>query len=135
MLIVHFIGIAMGVGTSLAFMFLGIASSKLSKEEATKITLHNFALSKMGQIGLVLLLVSGGYLMTPYWGSLGANALLVIKLTLFVVLGAVIGMVGAKAKKAKLGDTDKHLNSIKTLGSFAMLLGLTIIVLAVLVFH
>lgn len=135
MLIIHFIGIAMGLGTSFAFMFLGIAASKMEKEEAQKFQLNTFAISKMGQIGLLLLLVSGGYLMTPFWASLTDNPMLMIKLTLYLVLGALIGIISAKAKKAKLGDTEKHLNAIKPLGMIAMLTGLTIVCLAVYIFH
>lgn len=33
MLIVHFLGLAMGLGTSFAFMFLGMVSDKMEKEE------------------------------------------------------------------------------------------------------
>ena len=67
MLIVHFIGLAMGLGTSIAFMIFGIASSKMEKEEGQKFIVNAFTLSKMGNIGIVLLIISGGYLITPYW--------------------------------------------------------------------
>lgn len=135
MLIIHFIGIAMGLGTSFAFMFLGIAASKMEKEEAKKFQVNSFAISTMGHVGLVLLLVSGGYLMTPYWSSLTEMPLLMAKLTLYLVLGALIGIISSKAKKAKLDDTEKHLLAIKPLGQIAMLVGLTIVCLAVYIFH
>ncbi len=75
MLIVHFIGLAMGIGTSFAFLFLGIASSKMEQNEGQKFTLNTFALAKMGHVGLALLIISGGYLMTPYWESLANTPL------------------------------------------------------------
>jgi len=37
MLIIHFLGLAMGLGTSFAIMFLGIAGSKMDKEEGKKL--------------------------------------------------------------------------------------------------
>ena len=52
LLIMHFIGLIMGLGTGFAFMFLGIAASKLEKLEARKMAINNFALITMGHIGL-----------------------------------------------------------------------------------
>lgn len=109
MLIIHFIGLAMGLGTSLAHMFLGMASGKMEKAEAVKFVLHSFALSKMGHIGLTLLVVSGIYLMTPLWSNLMSMLLLIGKLVLVLILSELIGMISAKARKAKAGDAEIHL--------------------------
>ena len=135
MLIVHFIGIAMGVGTSLGLFFLGLASKKMEKEEGKKFRLNTFALVKMGHIGILLLFLSGGYLMTPYWKVLGESPLLITKLVLFLALAAFIGIIGSKAKKAKKGNEEGHLNSTTLLGRLALVTSLVIIVLAVLIFH
>lgn len=134
-LIIHFIGLAMGLGTSFAFMFLGIAASKMNPEEGVKFQMNTFALSVMGHIGLVLLVLSGGYLATPYWSVLSYMPLFIVKLILVLVLGALIGIISSTAKKAQKGDAEKHLKKIATLGKLAMITGLTIVVLAVLTFH
>ncbi len=135
MLILHFIGLAMGLGTSFAHMFLGMASSKLDEKEALKFAVHSFALSKMGHIGLTLLVVSGLYLITPYWQILGSTPLLIVKLVLVLVLGALIGIISSKAKKAKAGDTAMHLKKIEPLGKLTLLTAVAIVVLAVYIFH
>lgn len=135
LLIVHFIGLAMGLGTSLAFMFLGIASSKMEKEEGQKFMLHALALGKMGHIGLTLLVVSGIFLMTPYWEILATTPLLIAKLILVLVLGALIGIISSAAKKAKKGDPHIHMKKTATLGRLALLTSLLIVVLAVMVFQ
>ena len=106
MLVLHFIGLAMGVGTSFAFMFLGIASSKMEKEEALKFTLNSFALSRMGHIGLTLLILSGIYLILPHLDNLGNNPMLIIKLVLVLVLATLIGLISARARKAQQGDAE-----------------------------
>ena len=90
MLILHFIGLAMGLGTSFAHAFLGIATSKMSSEEATKFRLHSLALSRMGHIGIALLIISGLYLIIPYWTILPSSPLLVLKLVLVVILVVLI---------------------------------------------
>lgn len=135
MLIIHFIGLAMGLGTSFAFMFLGIASSKMERSEALKFTLNTFALSKMGHIGLGLLVISGVALMTPYWDSLTSMPLLIVKLVLVLTLGMLIGIITSAAKKAQKDDAENHLKKIPIMGRLALLTSLVIVVLAVLIFQ
>ena len=64
MLIFHFIGLAMGLGTSFAFIFLGKASAKMEESESQKFTLNTLALGRMGHIGLTVLVISGLFLMS-----------------------------------------------------------------------
>jgi uncharacterized membrane protein len=135
MLIIHFIGLAMGLGTSFGHMFLGIASKKLPKDEATKFLFHTMALSKMGHIVLVLLFVSGGALMTPYWSMLPSSPLLMLKLFLFLVVCALVGIISSTGKKAKSGNAEVHLKQIETLGKITFPTILIIVILAVYIFH
>ncbi len=136
MLILHFIGLAMGLGTSFAFMFLGIAGSKMEKAESQKFRLNTFALSTMGHIGLTLLIVSGIFLMKPFWSIVDKSPLLIAKLLLVVLLAALVGIISATARRAKKGDnTENNLKKIEPLGKLSMLTALAIVVLAVLFFH
>jgi uncharacterized membrane protein len=135
MLVVHFIGLAMGVGTSFAFMFIGIAASKMPPEEGGKFQKNALTISTMGHIGLALLVISGLYLITDFWAVLGENPILIAKLVLVIALGAVIGIVSSKAKKAIRENNDEKLKKIAPLGKIALLLALAIIILAVLQFH
>ncbi len=135
MLIIHFIGLAMGLGTSIGFMILGIAASKMEKEEARKFGINTFALSKMGQIGLVLLVISGLYLMTPFWKTLPQMPMLIVKLVLVVVLIALITAIAFAMKKAKSGDLTAQQKTIPSLGKIALITVLVIITLAVFIFN
>ncbi len=134
MLITHFIGLAMGLGTSIAFMILGMASSKMEEDEGKKFMVKALALSKMGNIGITLLVISGLYLITNYWKVLGDYPLLITKLALVLVLGALLGMISAKARRAKAGNLDE-LDKIRPFGMLALLTALSIVVIAVLQFH
>lgn len=134
MLILHFLGLAMGLGTSFAFMFIGIAASKMPEEIGVDFQKKAFVLTKMGHIGLSVLVISGLYLATPYWKVLGSMPLLIGKLVLVFALGAMIGIMSSKAKKAIKGD-HSQLKSMAPLGKISLLLGLAIVVLAVLQFH
>ena len=93
MLILHFIGLAMGLGTAFAHAFLGLSASKMSIDEGVKLKLNTHILGRMGRIGLVLLFISGAYLILPYWSSLLLLPLLMTKLVFFVVLLMLIAMI------------------------------------------
>lgn len=134
-LALHFIGVAMCLGTSIGYLFLGLATSSLEKGEAQSFTLRTMALSKMGHIGLILLICSGVFLMTPYWEQLSETPLLIAKLCLVGVLSGLVGIIAWFSRKATIGDTEKNLRVLKPLGSFTLLTGVSIVLLAVLVFR
>lgn len=135
MLILHFIGLAMGLGTGFAHAFLGTITTKMSAEEAIKFRLHSLVLSRMGHIGITLLLISGFYLITPYWKVLSTMPLLIVKLSLVAILIILISLIGAAGSKAKKGDAAVQLKKMETLGKMTLLVGIAIVIVAVNVFH
>ena len=134
-LIIHLIGLVMGVGTAFGFFFLGLAKAKMEEKEGIDFQIKSLALGGMGRIGLVLLILSGGYLMSGRWASLSSEPLLMAKMVLVVVLIGLIGMVEATAKKAKQSGGEKHLPKIEILGKIILPTGVSIVILAVLYFH
>jgi uncharacterized membrane protein len=135
MLILHFIGLTMGLGTGFAHAFLGTIASKMSADEAIKFRLHSLVLSRMGHIGIALLLISGFALITPYWKMLSSMPLLIIKLSLVAILILLITLIAIATKKAKQGDAAVQLKKMEPLGKMTLLVALAIIVLAVNIFH
>ena len=133
-LIIHFIGLGMGLGTSLAYMFLGIASAKMEEQEALKFQLNALVLSKMGLTGLALLVVSGLWLLSPHWDLLPSSPLLIAKLILVLVLAVLIGIIHSAGQKAKRGDARTHFQRSSRFGKLALLTALSIVVIAVLFF-
>lgn len=135
MLVLHFLGLALGVGNGFAHMFLGVATAKMSKEDAQSFAIKTFAVNKMGYIGLFLLVVSGGYLMSPYWDSLMSNHILLTKLVLVLILILLIVVMNGLAKKATAEGGGESLTKIKKLGMITLPLSVIIVVLAILTFH
>lgn len=135
MLILHFIGLSMGLGTSFAHAFLGAATAKMSPDEAVKFRVHSLVLANMGNVGIGLLVISGLYLITPYWSVLTSMPLLMAKLALVVVLIILITMINALVKKTRSGDAEVHLKKMATIGKMTLIIALTIVILAVSVFH
>lgn len=135
MLILHMIGIVMGMGTGFAHAFLGKSMAKMKLDEAMKLSLQTLALTKMGNIGIVLAVFSGFYLIIPYWSSLTENPLLILKLILVITLAILITMINLFSIKAMKGESEVYLKKIEILGKITMMLDLSIIILAVSVFH
>lgn len=135
MLIIHFLGLALGLGTSFAFLFLDIAGSKMEKEAGKQFTLDTFALNKMGHIGLAMLIISGLYLITPFWKVLASKPLLIAKLAFVLVLTTSVILMSIYARRAKNGDTEANLKKIRNMGKVTLISGIVIVLLAVLVFH
>jgi len=135
MLIFHFIGLAMALGAGFANLFLGSVASKLEPAERGSFMSKIMILGRMGQIGLGLLLLSGFGLMTPYWKELGNMPLLIAKLSLVAVLLILVASVLLLIRKSKKQGNPALLAKIKPLAMLNFLIGITIVVLAVLVFH
>lgn len=136
MLILHFVGLTMGLGTSFAHAFLGSVTGKMSADEATKFRVHSLVLGKMGLIGIGLLVISGLYLVTPYWKLLSSMPLLILKLSLVVVLISLIAVINILSARAKKGnETEVQFKKIAPLGKMTMLIALIIVIVAVYVFH
>jgi uncharacterized membrane protein SirB2 len=135
MLMIHFLGLVMGLGTSFALLFLGRAGSKMEKEEGRKFMRNVGVLSRMGHIGLTMLILSGLYLITPYWKTLNARPFLIAKLILVLLLTGSVAMIGIYSNRAKRGDAASNQKKIAFLGKMALFLGIGIVVLAVLNFR
>ena len=135
MLIIHFIGLTMALGAGFANLFLGTVAAKLSPAEKGNFLSKTLILGRMAQIGLALLLLSGLYLVTPYWTLLDEMPMLVAKLSLVAVLLTLVSVILLLVRKARTQNNPAILAKIKPLGVVNFLIGIMIVVLAVLAFH
>ena len=136
-LVLHFVGLALGVGASFATFTLGLAAKGMPAEERAPFLLKASALSKNGSIGLALLIVSGiGFLVTRGVGAVmqwGGGAFHT-KLLLVLVLAGLVGYSQVLLKRAKKAGGGPAMAKMPTLGRFILAVGLTIVVLAVVAF-
>ncbi len=93
------------------------------------------ALSTMGHVGLTLLILSGGYLASPYWSYLTDMPYLMAKLILVLVLAALIGIMTSMVRKVKNGGSPALMGTVRSLGMLAMLVGISIVICAVMTFR
>ena len=136
LLILHFIGLALGLGTSFAMFTLGLATKDLDGPERGKFMLRAAILGKNGSLGLLLLIVSGlgmtlsrGFGQTMAWGGPAFHT----KLLLVLVLCGVVGFMQVTLKKARGGES-AAMARLPKLGRIGMLTSVLIVVLAVIAF-
>lgn len=91
----------MALGTGFANLFLSSVVSKLDPAERGSFMSKTMVLARMGQIGLGLLLVSGFYLITPFWKVLGDMPLLIAKLSLVALLLILVSSAIMTVSKSK----------------------------------
>ena len=138
LLVIHFIGLGLGLGTGFAMMTLGMATKDMALPERGAFFLRAFALSKMGHIGLGLLILSGVGLIFANGMDITFAAgkhFFIAKLCLVGVLAGIIGYLGVLIKKAKAEKGGPVMAKIPKVGSLALLSTLIIVILAVLSFH
>jgi hypothetical protein len=137
-LFLHFIGLALGVGTSFAMAKLHSGSQDLPPEERTKFLLRAGVLRKNGSYGLLLLLLTGlamfilrGPKAVFAWGG-GAFHL---KLTLVVILIGLFGYVQVLTKKVRDAGGGPLMAKLPKLGAVMLWLSIAIIAAAVAAFQ
>ena len=137
-LFIHFIGLALGVGTSFAMLRLGVATKELPPAERVQFFRHAIALSKNGSIGLGLLIASGLCILFTRGVStvFGAGGIAFhVKLTLVLVLAGLLGFSQVKLKRFREKQDAQALATVAKLGPAMLLTGVGIVVCAVLAFH
>jgi hypothetical protein len=137
LLFLHFLGLALGVGTGLAMFTLGAATRDLPPEERAKFMLRVGALRKNGSGGLGLLILSGlgmffwrGPSLVMAWGGGAFHA----KLTLIVILIGVFGYMQSVLKKVREAGGGPQMAKLPMLSVVNLALSLGIMVSAVIAF-
>jgi hypothetical protein len=131
----HFLGLIMAMGSGFSSLFLGVYNRKLSPEELPKFMLKLRSLGYMGFAGLILLILSGGALGTPYWAIIGSMPYFQIKLSLVAVLLTLVIMIDIRWRAAIKKGGGPDLLMIAKLGRFAFPVGILVLLFAVLQFH
>jgi uncharacterized membrane protein len=137
LLFLHFIGLALGVGTSFAMARLGAAAADLPPEERKKFMLRAGVLSKNGSAGLGLLILSGVgmfVLRGPREMLAFGGGALHLKLTLVVILCGVFGYLQVVQKKVREADGGPLMAKLPKLGGIMLLLSVAIVAAAVAAF-
>ena len=138
LLILHFLGLAMGFSVSFANMVIGAVAAKSAPPDRAVLARIPPAMTRVGDVGLVLLVGSGLWMLFASWGGFDAFSVLGwpfhVKMTLVLVLLGLIGFIHSLMRKAQSGDVAAAA-LIPKVGRVAFLTAVTIVVMAVLAFN
>lgn len=137
LLFLHFIGLALGVGTSFAMFTLGASVRELPPDERAKFMLRAGALRKNGSIGLGLLILTGlamfilrGPAAMMAYGGGAFHA----KLTLVVILIGFFGYTQTVLKKIRVAGGGPLMAKMPKLSMIMLGLSVAIMIAAVIAF-
>jgi uncharacterized membrane protein SirB2 len=138
LLILHLIGRALGLGTSLAFLRTGAMTAGMNDEEQKNFMTRFQRLSLNADIGLALLIVSGlGLLAITGFGVMMAvgGPWFHAKLTLVLVLILLVGFKHMTQAKMRRAPSASLMGRMMMLGHGMRWTTLAIVVCAVFAFH
>jgi len=134
LLALHLLGLALGLSVPFSNLVLGALIEKAAPAERPILLRFPPAMSRMGDIGLVLLWITGPTLLfTKHQGFAGMPWTFHVKLTAVLVLTGCVGMIHANMKKAFSGDM-AAMARVRNVGKVALFAALTALVFAVITF-
>jgi len=134
LLILHFVGLAMGLAVPFSNMVMQGVAANAPPAEKTVLARFPPAMSRVGDIGLTLLLVTGVTMVfTKYGGFAGMPWQFQVKMAAVVLLVALVGYIHTLMGKARRGDATAAAR-IPAVGRVTFLLGLTAVIFSVLAF-
>lgn len=134
LLALHLLGLALGLSVPFSNAVMGALIEKAAPNEKSILSRFPPAMSRVGDVGLVLLWITGPVLLfTKHGGFAGMPWTFHVKLTAVVILTACVGLIHANMRKAFGGDV-AAMARIRRIGTVALLAALTALVFAVITF-
>lgn len=135
MLIFHFLGLVISLGSMITFLVMRRSCSKVSSSESDYLLQNVRRFLRMSHIGLGIMFITGGYLMTPYWGSLAEMPLLHIKFSVFLLWFGTLIALSIYTKKAIKSQIKLCDPRIGFLSLISVAFGVIAVIMAVSQFH
>ena len=138
LLVLHLLGLACGLAVPFSNMVMGALIEKAAPPEKPILARFPPAMMRVGDIGLVLLWITGPAMLFTKYGGFSAMRSLSwtfhVKLTAVIALTLCVGYIHSQAKRAFSGD-QAALARVRNVGKIALLSALTAVVFAVLTFE
>ncbi len=138
LLILHFIGLALGVGTGFAMLTLGLSTADMAPADRGAFMRRASVITRNGALGLTLLILSGVGLVLV-WGVREVMAvggpMFHIKLTLVAIMIGVFGYLQVLLRQSRSPDGAAAEARIPVISRVMLVLGVSVVVFAVLAFH
>ncbi len=133
-LILHFIGLALGMSVSAANLVMLQVMHRAQPGERAVLARFPPAMSRVGQIGLALLWFTGLGMVYTRWNGIGGMPWFFhVKLAAVLILTGVVFYIAHLERRLRAGDRAAQAR-IQVVGKVAALCALTAVVFAVLTF-
>ena len=134
LLILHFLGLAMGLSVSIGNIVMLNLINKAAPPEKAILGRFPPAISQVGRVGLALLWATGLTMAYTKWNGIGSLPWTFhVKLTAVVLLTVLVAYITSLERRIRRGDMAAAAQ-IQTAGKFTTLCALTAVVFAVLTF-
>lgn len=136
LLFLHFVGVSIGAGTGIYMLSLTRHAAQNMDQAEARTLMPGIAasVSRVGNIGLALLLLSGVG-MGLMLGEDILSTMFLLKMLLVLLIVIFVVVMQYLATQVKTSDDKSILLLMRRLGMLGPLLGLATILVAVLVFH
>ena len=135
MLLLHFTALVIGAGSAFALVVIGYLAAGFDAAYKREVLIKLFPLRYISYLGLLLLILSGGMLLSPFVPNLSAMPLLIVKLA-FVALLVVLSAFGwRQMQRARRGADNDAFKMLGYAGKLSFASSLVIIACAVYTFH
>ncbi|GIK31421.1 MAG: hypothetical protein D8M52_09580 [Chlorobi bacterium] len=134
LLIVHYLGLTLGFSVGITNIVVSVVNARTAPEMQPALRPIPPIMSRIGEVGLALLWVTGVTLIYTRWnGWEMLPTLFKVKLGAVIVLTLAVGIIAHLGRRIKRGDTGAAKN-IENFGKLASLSALVALVFAVLAF-
>jgi hypothetical protein len=135
LLMIHFLGLAMGLAVPFANMTMMGLISKAQPPEKLVLGRFPLAMSKVGKIGLLILWATGITMVFTRWSGFSTlPRTFDVKMTAVLLLTITVGYIHYLESRVRKGDVAAIVR-IQAAGKIALVLALTAVVFAVLTFN
>ena len=135
MLVFHELGLVLTIGSSLFFLIIKNNLRTIQSLDADKFYSISSRFRVMTYIGFGVMILSGGYLMTPYWSTFGSFPMIHIKVTIVLIWLLSMMILGMSSKRIKQNSPNKYFSRLVMMNTLSVIFGVFTVIIATLSFH
>lgn len=135
LLITHFFGLIIGAGAGFSIFCIGLISKTFKPEYKLEVALKLIPLRYISYLGLLVLIVSGGVLLSPFTPLLGHMPWLHAKLLAVAILVLLSAFGFTQIRRAQKREAAPAFKNLALVGKLSLIMSVSIVICAVMAFH
>jgi hypothetical protein len=135
MLIFHELGLVLILGSAFIFLIMKSNLRYMQSLDVDRFYKISNKFRVMTYIGFGIMILSGGYLMTPYWSAFGSFPMIHIKMTIVIIWLLSMAVLGMSSKNLKHNFPIKYYSRLVLMYSLSLIFGIFTVIIATFSFH